>query len=45
MFKKLRNWQLTEKQRTIILLLLLAFAIGFIIWTRQQYSTNFVDSF
>ncbi len=43
--KKLWNWQITEKQRTIILLLLLIFAIGFILWTRGQYNSNFVDSF
>lgn len=43
--KKLLNFKITEKQRTIILLCLLAFAIGFIIWTNSNYSENFTDSF
>lgn len=37
--------RITEKQRTVILLCLLAFAIGFIMWTRESYSSNFVDTF
>lgn len=45
MIKKLWNWRVSEKQRTIILVLLLVFAIGFIYWTKNQYSTNFIDSF
>ena len=43
--KKLYSWRITEKQRTVLLLLLLIFAVGFIIWTRQQYSSNFTESF
>jgi hypothetical protein len=43
--KKLRNWQITEKQRSIILLILLVFALGFIYWTKNSYDNNFVDSF
>lgn len=36
---------MSEKSRTIILLALLAVAIGFIIWTQGQYSSNFEQSF
>jgi Tfp pilus assembly protein PilO len=43
--KKILSWQITEKQRTVILLLLLVFAIGFIYWTKTSYDSNFVDSF
>lgn len=42
---KFKSWRVTEKQRTVILLLLLIFSIGFIIWTRGQYDSNFVDTF
>lgn len=45
MIHRIKSWRLTEKQRTFILLVLLAFAVGFIIWSRQQYSANFIDSF
>lgn len=45
MIKKLLHWRVSELQRTIILLLLLVFAIGFIYWTKNQYSSNFVDTF
>jgi hypothetical protein len=45
MIKKLFNWHPTEKQRTVILLLLLIFALGFIYWTKNQYNQNFIDSF
>lgn len=41
----MKNFRLTEKHRTIILLVLLAIAIGFIIWTKNSYSENFTDSF
>lgn len=33
-----------EWHRTVILILLIAIAIGFIIWTRQSYETNFLQS-
>ncbi len=36
---------ISEKQRTLILLVLLALAIGFVLWQRQQYDSNFIDSF
>lgn len=36
---------ITEKQRTIALLILLAFAVGFIYWTKNSYSSNFVEGF
>ncbi len=39
------RFQLTEKQRTIILISLLIFAIGFIYWTKNSYNQNFIDSF
>lgn len=39
------TFYLREWQRTVLLLLLLAFAIGFIYWTRTQYADNFVDTF
>ena len=44
-FRKIRSYRISEKQRTIILLILLAFAIGFMFWMRSQYSSNFVDTF
>jgi hypothetical protein len=37
--------QLKEWHRTVILILLIVFAIGFIFWSRGQYSTNFVNTF
>ncbi len=33
-----------EWHRTVILVLLIAFAIGYILWARQQVDTYFVDS-
>jgi uncharacterized membrane protein YhfC len=33
-----------EKTRTILLLILLAIAVGFIIWMRKSYSSNFTDN-
>lgn len=41
----MHKWRLTEKQRTVVLLLLLVLAVGFIIWTKSSYDSNFVDSF
>jgi hypothetical protein len=43
--RKILNWKITEKQRTLILVLLLAFAVGFIFWTKNSYSSNFVEGF
>ena len=43
--KKLTRLKMSEKQRTVVLLVLLAFALWFIYWTRNQYSTNFLDTF
>jgi hypothetical protein len=37
--------RLKEWQRTIILVVLLAIAIGFILWTRKSVDTNFIDQF
>lgn len=45
MSKKDTKFHLTETQRTILLLIVLALAIGFIIWTQNQYETNFTESF
>jgi|GEM_PF-1365350 len=39
------KFYLKEWHRTVILLLLLAFAVGFIVWTNNQYNTNFTGSF
>jgi hypothetical protein len=36
---------MSERARTIYLLLLLAIGIAFIAWTKSQYEANFVDSF
>ena len=36
---------MSEKTRTIVLLALLAIAIGFLIWTQGQYSSNFTEQF
>lgn len=33
-----------ERQRTIILVLLLAFAIGYILWMNHRVDVNFVDT-
>ena len=33
-----------EWQRTVILLLLLVLAIGFILWSRHAYDVNFLRS-
>lgn len=41
----IRKRGITEKQRTVFLILLLLFAVGFIIWTKNSYSDNFVESF
>ncbi|MDB5176303.1 MAG: hypothetical protein JWM81_1161 [Candidatus Saccharibacteria bacterium] len=35
---------MSEKLRTVLLLLLLLLAIGFIFWMQQQYANNFVDA-
>jgi uncharacterized membrane protein YhfC len=40
----MKNFRLKEWQRTVILLALLVLAIGFIIWSKNQYNTNFVDN-
>ncbi len=34
-----------EWHRTVIIVLLIVAAVGFIIWTNGNYSANFVDSF
>jgi hypothetical protein len=33
-----------EWQRTVLLILLIVLAIGYIFWTRQQVDTNFTDT-
>ncbi len=43
--RSLHKRGITEMQRTIALLVLLAFAIGFIYWTKNSYTSNFVDGF
>jgi len=43
--KKINKWRISEKQRTVVLLLLLIFAFSFLFWTKNQYSSNFVDTF
>ena len=35
---------MSERTRTIFLLLLLAVAIGFIVWSQGQYESNFVET-
>jgi len=40
-----KKFQINEKQRTVILVLLIIFAIIFILWTKNQYSVNFTESF
>lgn len=35
---------MSEKTRTIVLLILLAVAIGFIIWSQNQYDQNFTET-
>jgi len=35
---------MSETTRTIILLALLAIAIGFMLWTRYNYQINFEDT-
>lgn len=34
-----------EWHRTVILILLLIMAVSFLLWTREQLSTNFLESF
>lgn len=36
--------KITEKQRTLILLVLLAVAVGFIVWVQSGIDENFVDT-
>ncbi len=43
--RKTPRFVLKEWQRTVLLVALIAFAIGFIIWTKQQYESNFVETF
>ncbi len=43
--KKLQHIQITEKQRTLVLVVLLVIALGFIYWTKNSYDANFVDGF
>lgn len=43
--EKGRRFQLKEWHRTVLLLLLIAVAIGFILWSKNQYSINFTESF
>jgi uncharacterized membrane protein YhfC len=40
----MKNFRLKEWHRTIILIALLGLAIGFIFWSKNQYSTNFVEN-
>jgi len=35
---------MSEKTRTIVLLILLFIAIGFIVWTQGQYASNFTET-
>jgi|AntRauTorckE6833_2_1112554.scaffolds.fasta_scaffold00037_23 uncharacterized membrane protein YhfC len=35
---------MSETKRTILLIILLAIAIGFIVWTRYNYSVNFENT-
>lgn len=42
---KRQRFTITEKQRTVILILLLAISIGFYFWTKNQYNVNFTDNF
>lgn len=37
--KRMKEWH-----RTVVLLILLAVAIGFLIWSAQTTNTNFVDT-
>jgi hypothetical protein len=41
----MKRLHISEKQRTVILLCILALCVGFVLWTDRQYQTNFVDSF
>jgi hypothetical protein len=40
-----KRFRITEKQRTVVLVLLLMLAVGFLLWTRQQYDANFIEAF
>jgi len=35
---------MNETKRTILLLILLAIAVGFMLWTRYNYQVNFEDT-
>lgn len=39
-----RRFRITEKQRTVVLLILIAFAIGFIYWIQSGIDSNFVET-
>lgn len=39
------KFKIKEWHRTVILLILILFAVGFIIWTNSQYETNFIEAF
>ena len=41
---KERKFTITEKQRTILLVLLIIFAIGFIYWIQSGIDDNFVET-
>ncbi|MFT4532395.1 MAG: putative membrane protein [Candidatus Saccharimonadales bacterium] len=45
MFRKKKRKPLKEWHRTVLLVFLLAFSIGVILWLRNQYNVNFTDSF
>ena len=36
---------MSERARTILLLILLVAAVGFLIWTQSQYASNFEQTF
>lgn len=40
----MKRLRLKEWHRTVILVLLLVVALGFIIWSRHNYDTNFTQS-
>lgn len=43
--QKKRRFTVTEKQRTVVLVLLFLFAVVFIFWMKNSYSVNFVEDF
>ncbi len=41
----MKSFKLKEWHRTVLLLIIITLAVGFILWTNAQYENNFVEQF